>query len=80
MLAEQRKRVEALSYKEIIMKALEINISSFPNLISEEEKNELLKKAIDSIKKKKKKYWKRFEKVEQDKSIIRKLFDPRKSF
>ena len=80
LLAEQMERVEALSYKEIIMKALEINISSFPNLISEEEKNELLKKAKNSIKKNKKEYWKRFEKVKQDKSIIRKLFDPRKSF
>jgi hypothetical protein len=77
LLAEQRKRVEGLRYEEIILKALEINIYSFPKLISEEEKEELLKKASDSIKRNKEKYWKKFEEVKQERNIIRRIFDPR---
>jgi hypothetical protein len=77
LLAEQRKRVEALRYEEIILKALEINVSSFPKLIGEEEKEKLLKKASDSIKRNKEKYWKRFEEVKQERNTIRRVFDPR---
>jgi hypothetical protein len=77
LLVEQRKRVEALRYEEIILKALEINVSSFPKLIGEEEKEKLLKKASDSIKRNKEKYWKRFEEVKQERNTIRRVFDPR---
>jgi uncharacterized membrane protein YgaE (UPF0421/DUF939 family) len=63
--------------EEIILKALEINVSSFPKLISEEEKEKLLKKASDSIKRNKEKYWKRFEEVKQERNTIRRVFDPR---
>jgi len=74
---QQRKRVESLSFEEIIIKSLEINCSSFPKLISEEEKEKIIEKTKMNIKKYKDKYWKKFEKVSQEKGRIRKIFDPR---
>jgi preprotein translocase subunit SecB len=63
LFCNKERGVESLSFEEIIIKSLEINCSSFPKLISEEEKEKIIEKTKMNIKKYKDKYWKKFEKI-----------------